>query len=81
MTKEDLLGFCWCRDFSYTDLMAVAKLDNSPDIPTAEEYYAYVQKENRIMMDTFTKAYVDDTRTPEEKARQEMSITFEDCTR
>jgi hypothetical protein len=81
MTKEDLLGFCWCRDFSYSDLLAVAERFNSSDIPTAEEYYSYVQKENRIMMDVFSKAYIDDTRTPEQRAKQELGINVEDCER
>ena len=81
MTKLELMNYCWSRDFNYdVDLFRVAHEVGCKDYPTRTEYLAYCEKAFKDMLKWMDQQY-EDTRTPEQRAKQELGITWEDCER
>jgi hypothetical protein len=70
MTKIELMHYCWDRDFSYTDVINIACRSNSTDIPTREEYAKYSQECVARWIDW----QYEDTRTPEQRAKEELGF-------
>lgn len=45
MNKEQLMNYCWCRDFKYGELKRISGQMDSNEIPTKEEYKEYYLKQ------------------------------------
>jgi hypothetical protein len=73
MTKSELMDYCWGRGFEYTDVLNIACRSNSVDIPTKEEYIKYSHERFEGMLRWMDQQY-EDTRTPEQRAKEELGF-------
>lgn len=61
MEKQDLINYCTCRDFDYINVLHIAKLSKSYDVPTEAEYIEERDKFNRDMEAYFKDAHMSGT--------------------